>query len=209
MPVENVPPNRQSGRILVLGGVNFALFSNQQVRGIMLRFILLMGAVPLILPVTWGQTPNTGAISGVVANAKGVGIAASVQVSLLGSHGPITNVKTSATGSFSISSLAPGWYQLYAAQLAEQIQGRPRGPVQIHDLIQIAIECLASGLSLNGVFSKPKNASTMAAPPRPFSSRADRRSGSGSAALAGWVAGNWPFTTASTNRAVPSGLPWK
>src|SRR5262245_20887813 len=33
--------------------------------------------------------------------------------------------------------------------------------------------------------------------------------GSGSAALAGLVEGNWLFTTASTSRAVPSDLPWK
>src|SRR6516164_2311518 len=33
--------------------------------------------------------------------------------------------------------------------------------------------------------------------------------GSGSAGLAGLVEGNWPFTTASTSRAVPSDLPWK
>src|SRR5579864_4188680 len=142
-------------------------------------------------------------------------------------------------------------------QLAEQIQGRSRGPVQIQDLIQVGIQARGKG-ARRGRFTRSHLAGQQAGPVMIgqelkarfdllpglrckqllaigvvtegvlfetevglyhggssslfcFTSRSTKLIPVGSpwALSAGLVLGNWPFTTASTRRASPCGLPWK
>jgi hypothetical protein len=112
-------------RILDLG-----MFGSRTIKWI----CLFLGTMSLTITVRSAQSPS-GGISGKVVTAKGIGLPAAVRVVRLGGAQQPTTVKSLADGTFSVTGLITGFYQICATPsvpgYVDSCLWRGTGPIKV------------------------------------------------------------------------------